>query len=110
MSYPTSIAKKLFDAIEECQSPIKSINRVTDLDTQLSKEIYLFTSEAGRGKYLEAAYSLSWNYFNNKCFFNVTTCELQNSFRRYVRYFNIFKKLFKTIIYLFWNTNNFLKN
>ena len=68
MSYPTSIAKKLFDAIEECQSPIKSINRVTDLDTQLSKEIYLFTSEAGRGKYLEAAYSLSWNYFNNKCF------------------------------------------
>ena len=52
----TSIAKKLFDAIEECQSPIKSINRVTDLNTQLSKEIYLFTSECGRGKYLEAAH------------------------------------------------------
>ena len=30
---PTSIAKKLFDAIEECKSPIKSINRLTNLDT-----------------------------------------------------------------------------
>ena len=38
---PTSIAKKLFDAIEECKSPIKSINRITDLDTQLSKGIDL---------------------------------------------------------------------
>ena len=32
---PTSIVKKLFDAIEECKSPIKSINRITDLDNQL---------------------------------------------------------------------------
>ena len=31
----TSIAKKIVDAIEECKSPIKSINIVTDLDTQL---------------------------------------------------------------------------
>ena len=28
---PTSIAKKLFDAIEEYKSPTKSINRVSDL-------------------------------------------------------------------------------
>ena len=46
--------KKLFDAIEKCKSPIKSINRVTDLDTQLSKEIDWFTSGGGRGKYLQA--------------------------------------------------------
>ena len=38
---PNSIAKKLFDAIKECKSPIKSINSITDLDTQLSKEIDL---------------------------------------------------------------------
>ena len=50
-------AKKLFNAIEECKSSIKSINRVTDLDTQLSKEINLFTSEGGRVEYLQAAYS-----------------------------------------------------
>ena len=49
-----TIAKKLFDNIEEYKSPIKSINRVTDLDTQLSKEIDLFTSGGGRGEYLEA--------------------------------------------------------
>ena len=54
---PSSIAKKLLDAIEVCNSPIKSINRVTDLDTQLSKEIDLFTSGGGRGEYLQAAYS-----------------------------------------------------
>ena len=54
---PTSIAKKLLDAIEECKIPIKSINRVTDLNTQLSKEIDLFTSEGGRDEYLQAAYS-----------------------------------------------------
>ena len=36
-------------AIEECIRPIKSINRVTDLDTQLSKEIDLFTSTSGDG-------------------------------------------------------------
>ena len=54
---PTSIGKQLFDAIEEWKSPIKSINRVTDLDTQLSKEIDLFTSEGGKGEYLQAAYS-----------------------------------------------------
>ena len=41
---PTSIAKK-------------SINRVTDLDTQQSKEEDLFTSEGDRGEYLQAAYS-----------------------------------------------------
>ena len=33
---------------------MKSINRVTDLDTQLSKEIGLFTSDVGRGEYLQA--------------------------------------------------------
>ena len=44
---PTSIAKKLFAAIEECKSPIKAINRFTYLDTQLSKEIDLFTSGSG---------------------------------------------------------------
>ena len=43
--------------IEECKNTIKSISRVTDLDTQLSKEIYLFTSEGGRGEYLQGAYS-----------------------------------------------------
>ena len=52
---PTSIAKKLFDAIEKYKSPIKSINRVIDLDIQMSKEIDLFTSRCGRGEYLEAA-------------------------------------------------------
>ena len=58
---PTSIAKKkLLDAIEECKNPIKSINKVTDLDTQLSKEIDLFTSGGGRGEYLQAGYS--WIY------------------------------------------------
>ena len=34
---PTSIAKKLFNATEGYKSPIKSIKRITDLDTQLSK-------------------------------------------------------------------------
>ena len=38
-------------------SPIKSINRVTDLDTQLSNEIDLFTSADGRCEYSQAAYS-----------------------------------------------------
>ena len=47
----------LFDAIEECKSLIKLINRVTDLDTQLSKEIQLFTSGGGKGEYIQAAYS-----------------------------------------------------
>ena len=42
---PTSITKKLFDAIEECKSPIKY--RITNLDIKLSKEIDLFTSEGG---------------------------------------------------------------
>ena len=45
---PTSIAKKLFDAIEECKSLKKSINRVT----QLSKKKNRF-----RGEHLQAAYS-----------------------------------------------------
>ena len=54
----TSIAKKLFDAIKECESAIKSINRVTDLDPQLSEEVDLFTSGGGRGEYFQAAYSL----------------------------------------------------
>ena len=31
------------------------MNRVTDLDTQPSKEIDLFTSGSGRGEYLRAA-------------------------------------------------------
>ena len=34
----TYIAKKLFDAIEECKSHIKSNNRVTDLDTNCPKK------------------------------------------------------------------------
>ena len=46
----TSIAKKLFHAVEECRSPIKLINRITDLDTQMTNEIDLFTSEGGRGE------------------------------------------------------------
>ena len=50
-------AKDLFDVIEEYKSPIKSVNRVTDLDTPLSKEIDLFTSGGGRGEYLQAAHS-----------------------------------------------------
>ena len=54
---PTSIAKKFFDANEKRKSLIKSINRVTNLDTQLSKEIDLFISGGGRGEYLQAAYS-----------------------------------------------------
>ena len=53
---PTSFNKKLFDAIEECKRPKKSFNRVTDSDTQLSKEIDLFTG-GGIGEYLQAAYS-----------------------------------------------------
>ena len=40
---PFSIAKKLFDATEECKSPIKSI---------MFKEIDLFTSGGDRGEYL----------------------------------------------------------
>ena len=69
---PTSIARKL--SIEECKSPIKSTNRVTDLDTQLSKEIDLFTWGGGRGEYLvQAAYSylgtiLSTSVDCEKCF------------------------------------------
>ena len=39
------------------KSPMKSINRVVDLDTELSKEIYLFTLGDCRGEYLQAAYS-----------------------------------------------------
>ena len=39
---PTSIAKKFLGAIEECKSPIKSIDKVTDLDTQLFKEIHTY--------------------------------------------------------------------
>ena len=42
--------------IEECKSPIKSNNRLTDLDTQLSKELDLFLSAGDRGEYLQAAY------------------------------------------------------
>ena len=53
---PTSIAKKLFDVTEECRSSIKSINRFTGLDTQLSKEIDLFTSGC-RDEHIQAAYS-----------------------------------------------------
>ena len=36
---------------------IKSINRATNLDSQLSKEIDLFTSGVGRGEYSQAAFS-----------------------------------------------------
>ena len=53
---PTSITKKLFDAIEECKSPIKSINRITDYNTQLSKGKDLFTSGGSRCEYLQATY------------------------------------------------------
>ena len=51
-------AKKLFDAIEEIKSLIKSINRVTDFDTQLSKRIYLSTSGGGEAEYLQAILEL----------------------------------------------------
>ena len=54
---PTSIVKKLLDATEECKSSIKSINRINNLDTQLSIEINLFTSGGDRGEYLQAACS-----------------------------------------------------
>lgn len=55
---PISIVQKLNDAIEECKSPIKSVNKADDdLETQLSKEIDLFVSGGVRGKYLQAAYS-----------------------------------------------------
>ena len=50
-------AKKLFDDTEGCRSPIKSINKVTDLDTQLSNGINWFQSRGSRGEYLQAAYS-----------------------------------------------------
>ena len=39
------------------QKPIKLINRITNLDTQLPKEIDLFASGGGRGEYLQAGYS-----------------------------------------------------
>ena len=52
-----SIARKLFDAIEECKSSIKSIKRITNLNTQLSQEIDLLTSRGNRDEYLQAAYS-----------------------------------------------------
>ena len=111
---PTSIAKKLFDAIEEGKSHIKSINRITDLDTQLSKEIDLFTSEDGRVEYLRAAYSylgtiLPTSVDCETCISAAPYVDYKNSFRWHVRCFNLFKKLFKTIIYLFWIANNFLK-
>ena len=61
----TSITKNLFDVIEECRSPIKPINRVIDLDTQLSKEIDLFTSGGGVGEYLQAAYSKPENILSS---------------------------------------------
>ena len=51
---PTLISKKLFNDIEECKNPIKSINKITDLYIQLSKEIDLFTPG---GQNLQAAYS-----------------------------------------------------
>ena len=40
--------------------PYKSINKFNDVDTQLSKEIDLFTLGGGRGEYFQAA-------FTNKC-------------------------------------------
>ena len=43
--------------MEESERSIKSINRVTALNHQLSKEIDLFISGGGRDEYLQAAYS-----------------------------------------------------
>ena len=57
LDFDTCIAKNLSDAIEEYKSPIKPINGVTDLDTQLFKEIYLVTSGGVSGEYLQAVYS-----------------------------------------------------
>ena len=59
MENSTLIDKKLFDAGGECKSSIISINRVLDIDTQLSKEIDFFTSGGCGGEYLQAAYSYS---------------------------------------------------
>ena len=63
-----SNAKNLFGAFEECKSTIKTINRVTDLDSQLSKEMDLFTSEGGRGEYLQTAYSYLRTSVDCECF------------------------------------------
>ena len=100
---PTSITKKLFDAIEKCKSPIKSIKSVTNLDTQLSKEIYLFTSGGSRGKYLQAAYS----YLGTILPTSMIDCGVLIT--KFVQTTIFFFKLFRTITYLFWNPNNFLK-
>ena len=45
------------NAIAECKSAIKSINRFTDIDIQLCKELDLFTLGDGRSEYLQGVYS-----------------------------------------------------
>ena len=111
---PTSIAKKLFDAIKECKSPIKSINWVTDLDTQLSTEVDLFTSGGGRDKYLQAAYSnlgaiLPTSVDCESCFPTAPYVDYKICSDDMLDALIFKKKLFKTIMYLFWNPNNFFK-
>ena len=101
---PTSIAKKLFDVVEECKNPIKSFNRVTDLDTQLSKEIDLFVSGCFRVEYL------SWNY----CFstapyvdYKIRSVNMLDALIPVKNYLNYY--YYNYLKHLFWNPNNFLK-
>ena len=72
------------------------------LDTWTSNEIYLFTSEGGRGEYLQAAYTLY-----QKVLIAVPYVDYKTGSDDMLDVLIILKKLFKTIIYL-WNRNNFL--
>ena len=47
----------ILPAIEVWKKPIKLINKVTDLGTQLSKEFDLFISGDDSGEYLQGGYS-----------------------------------------------------
>ena len=106
-----TFVEMLSNVIEECKSPIKSINDITDLLNSI------FISGAIRSKYLQAAYSYLGTILRKtvdcqKCF--STAAFVGNKIHSktsddMLDACNLFKKLFKTIIYLFWNPNKFLK-
>ena len=93
------------------QWPIKSINRVTDLDTQMSKEIDLFSS-GGSSLYVNIVYC---RYFGTILPISVD-CERCFSTAPYVDYkihsddmldALILLKNYLNQLYLFWNFRDF---
>ena len=92
------------------QRPIKSINSVTDLYAQLSKEINLFTLGDGTGEYLQAAYSYLGTILPTS-----VDCEWCFLTAPYVNYKIHLDDRSDALIFLknylkqFWNPNNFLK-